>query len=139
MIAEKWDISREDMEEFALASHERALAAIDEGRFEREIVPYVNLAGEKITTDEGPRRGTTLEKMASLKTLVEGGRLTAAVSSQISDAASGMLIASEDAVKHARAQAAGAYPPPVGARRQPGLHADRADPGHGVCAARRPA
>ncbi len=99
MIAEKWDVSREDMEAFALASHERALAAIDEGRFAREISPYVNLAGEKITTDEGPRRGTTLEKMASLKTLVEGGRLTAAVSSQISDAASGMLIASEDAVK----------------------------------------
>jgi acetyl-CoA C-acetyltransferase len=99
MIAEKWNISREDMEKFALASHERALTAIDEGRFEREIVPYVNVAGEKITVDEGPRRGTTLEKMASLKTLVEGGRLTAAVSSQISDAASGMLIASEDAVK----------------------------------------
>jgi acetyl-CoA C-acetyltransferase len=99
MIAAKWDISREDMEAFALASHERALTAIDEGRFEREIVPYVNLAGEKVTTDEGPRRGTTLEKMASLKTLVEGGRLTAAVSSQISDAASGILIASEDAVK----------------------------------------
>ncbi|HEX4432618.1 MAG TPA: acetyl-CoA C-acetyltransferase [Frankiaceae bacterium] len=99
MIAEKWDISREDMEVFALASHERALTAIDEGRFEREIVPYVNLAGEKVTTDEGPRRGTTLEKMASLKTLVEGGRLTAAISSQISDAASGILIASEDAVK----------------------------------------
>ena len=99
MIAEKWGITREEMEEFALASHERALTAIDEGRFEREIVPYINLAGEKITTDEGPRRGTSLEKMASLKTLIEGGRLTAAVSSQISDAASGMLIASEDAVK----------------------------------------
>ncbi len=99
MIAAKWDITRDDMEAFALASHERALAAIDEGRFEREIVPYINLAGEKVTTDEGPRRGTTLEKMASLKTLVEGGRLTAAVSSQISDAASGILIASEDAVK----------------------------------------
>src|SRR5882724_4459685 len=52
MIAEKWDISREDMEQFALASHERALTAIDEGRFEREIVPYVNLAGEKVTVDE---------------------------------------------------------------------------------------
>ena len=99
MIAAKWDITRDEMEAFALASHERALAAIDEGRFEREIVPYVNLAGEKVTTDEGPRRGTTLEKMASLKTLVDGGRLTAAVSSQISDAASGILIASEDAVK----------------------------------------
>jgi acetyl-CoA C-acetyltransferase len=99
MIAEKWAITREEMEQFALSSHDRALQAIDEGRFEREIVPYTNVAGETITTDEGPRRGTTLEKMAALKTLVEGGRLTAAVSSQISDASSGMLIASEDAVR----------------------------------------
>jgi acetyl-CoA C-acetyltransferase len=94
MIAEKWDCSRRDMENFALESHRRALEAIDDGRFEREIVPY----GE-FTTDEGPRRGTTLEKMASLKTLVEGGRLTAAVSSQISDAAAALLLASESAVK----------------------------------------
>ncbi len=93
LIAEKWDISRADMEAFALESHERALRAIDEGRFEREILPY----GE-VSTDEGPRRGTTLEKMAGLRTLVDGGRLTAAVSSQISDAATAMLIASEAAV-----------------------------------------
>ena len=71
MIAEKWDISREDMEVFALESHRRALQAIDEGRFENEIVPF----GE-ISTDEGPRRGTSLEKMAKLNPLSEGGRLT---------------------------------------------------------------
>ena len=94
MIAEKWGITREDMESFALESHRRALQAIDEGRFEQEIVP---LAG--VSTDEGPRRGTTLEKMASLPTLEEGGRLTAAVSSQISDASAAMLVASEAAVK----------------------------------------
>jgi acetyl-CoA C-acetyltransferase len=99
MVAEKWNISREDMEVFALISHERALSAIDNGYFQREIVPYVNLAGEKIETDEGPRRGTTLEKMAALKSLVPGGRLTAALSSQISDAASGMLVASEEALR----------------------------------------
>jgi acetyl-CoA C-acetyltransferase len=99
MIAEKWGISREEMERFALTSHERALHAIDSGYFDREILPYTNLNGDVIKVDEGPRRGTSLEKMAGLKTLVEGGRLTAAVSSQISDAASGMLIASEDAVK----------------------------------------
>jgi len=93
-IAEKWDISREDMEVFALASHERALAAIDEGRFEAEIEAY----GE-VTTDEGPRRGTSLEKMANLQPLEEGGRLTAAVSSQLSDGATAMLVASEQAVK----------------------------------------
>ena len=90
MIAAKWGISREDMERFALESHERAIRAIDEGRFETQIVP---VAG--VTTDEGPRRGTSLEKMASLPTLVEGGRLTAAVSSQISDASAALLIVNE--------------------------------------------
>ena len=94
LIAERWDISREDMEAFALESHERALTAIDEGRFEREILPLGD-----VTTDEGPRRGTSLEKMATLPVLVEGGRLTAAVASQISDAATAMLIASEQAVQ----------------------------------------
>ena len=93
LIAEKWSISREDMEDFALESHGRALRAIDEGRFEAEIEPY----GE-IDTDEGPRRGSTPEKLATLPTLVDGGRLTAAVSSQISDAAAALVIASEQAV-----------------------------------------
>ena len=93
LIAEKWGVSREDMERFALQSHQRAAHAIDEGRFDREIAPY----GE-VRQDEGPRRDTTLEKMAQLKPLTEGGRLTAAVSSQVSDGASAMLIASERAV-----------------------------------------
>ncbi len=93
MIAEKWDISREDMEVFALASHDRALQAIREGRFEREIIPVGDFA-----IDEPPRE-STLEKMATLKTLVDGGRLTAAVSSQISDASAALLIVSEEAVK----------------------------------------
>jgi acetyl-CoA C-acetyltransferase len=94
MIAEKWDCTREDMERFALESHRRALGAIDEGRFDREIVPL-----NGVTSDEGPRRDTSLEKMATLKPLREGGRLTAAVSSQISDASAALLIASERAVK----------------------------------------
>jgi acetyl-CoA C-acetyltransferase len=93
MIADKWGVSRDDMERFALESHRRALQAIAEGRFEQEIVP---LAG--VSADEGPR-DTSLEKMASLPTLVEGGRLTAAVSSQISDAATAVLVASERAVR----------------------------------------
>ena len=90
LIAEKWGISRADMEAFALESHRRAVAAIDEGRFEREILPY-----RGVSTDEGPRRETSLERMATLPPLVEGGRLTAAVSSQISDAAAAMLVVSE--------------------------------------------
>jgi acetyl-CoA C-acetyltransferase len=94
MIAEKWDISREDMEVFALESHRRAIQAIDEGRFDNEIVPFGD-----VSADEGPRRGTSLEKMAKLQPLEEGGRLTAAVASQISDGASCVLVASERAVK----------------------------------------
>ena len=90
MIAEKWSVSRDDMEAFALESHRRAVAAIDEGRFEREILPY-----RGVTTDEGPRRDTSLERMASLPPLTDGGRVTAAASSQISDAAAALLVVSE--------------------------------------------
>ncbi|MGN6722150.1 MAG: acetyl-CoA C-acetyltransferase [Marmoricola sp.] len=93
MIAEKWDISREEMEQLALASHERARAAITEGRFKNEIVPVGDF-----DTDECPRE-TSLEKMAALNPLAPGGRITAAVASQISDAASAVLIASEQAVR----------------------------------------
>jgi len=94
MIAEKWEISREEMERFAFESHQRALRARDEGRFAREIV-----ALEGVEHDEGPRRDTTLEKMATLQPLEPGGRITAAVSSQISDGAAALLIASERALK----------------------------------------
>jgi acetyl-CoA C-acetyltransferase len=93
MIAEQWDISRDDMEAFAVESHERALRATAEGRFEGEIVPVNGLAH-----DEGPRE-PNWEKIRSLKTLREDGRITAAVASQISDASAAMLIASEQAVK----------------------------------------
>jgi len=94
MIAEKWDLSREDLEAFALESHRRAIQAIDEGRFDREIVAY-----DSVTTDEGPRRGSTPEKLAELPVLMPGGRLTAAVASQISDGAAALLVVSEKALK----------------------------------------
>ena len=97
MIAEKWDLSREDMEEFALASHQRALAAIAEGRFTNEIAPVTLPDGTVLDTDQCPR-DTSLEKMAGLQPLAPGGRITAAVASQICDASSAMLIASERAV-----------------------------------------
>ncbi|MBI3213415.1 MAG: acetyl-CoA C-acetyltransferase [Mycobacterium sp.] len=93
MIASQWNLSREDNERFALESHQRALAAIANGYFEREISPYAG-----ISVDEGPRANTSLEKMATLDTLTEGGVLTAAVASQISDGAAALLIASQDAV-----------------------------------------
>ena len=126
MIAEKWDVSREEMEQYALESHRRAVAAIAEGRFDREIVPVRRHAAP--TRARAP--DTSLEKMAALKTLREGGRVTAAVSSQISDAASAVLVASEDARTPLRADAARPRPPHLRPRRRPGVHAHRADPGH---------
>lgn len=96
LIAQKWELSREDMEQYALTSHERALAATRAGYFQNEILP-VDVDGVGFAVDEGPRN-TSLEKMAGLKPLVEGGRLTAAMASQISDAASAVLLASERAV-----------------------------------------
>jgi len=94
MIAERWDISREEMEGFALESHRRAVDAIDSGRFVDEIVP---IGGASV--DECPRRDTSRESMENLKPLTEGGRVTAALASQISDGAATLLIASERAVK----------------------------------------
>ncbi|MBA4023075.1 MAG: acetyl-CoA C-acyltransferase [Gordonia sp.] len=93
MMAKKWDISRLDMEQWALQSHQRARRAIDEGRFAAETVPL----GECVV-DECPRE-TTLEKMAGLKVLAEGSQLTAAVASQICDGASATLVVSEAALK----------------------------------------
>jgi acetyl-CoA C-acetyltransferase len=93
LIAERWNLSREEMERYALSSHQRALAAIRAGHFDNEIV-----AVGDFRIDEGPRE-TSLEKMAALAPLREGGRLTAALASQISDGASAVLLASEQAVK----------------------------------------
>jgi len=92
LIAEKWGVTREEMEAFAVESHERALRAQAEGRFDREIVPFGEMA-----RDEGPRE-PNWDKIRSLKPLVEGGRLTAALASQISDAATAMLVVSEQAL-----------------------------------------
>jgi acetyl-CoA C-acetyltransferase len=97
LIAEKWNLSREEMEQFSLHSHEKAFEAIRSGHFDNEIMTVETEAGP-FRVDEGPRE-STLEKLAGLKTLVEGGRLTAAMASQISDGASAVLLASEQAVK----------------------------------------
>jgi acetyl-CoA C-acetyltransferase len=93
LIAEKWGISRAEMEEFALASHERAVRAVDGGYFAGEIAAYGDAA-----VDECPRRDTSLDKMAGLKPLRDDGRITAALSSQIADAAAALLIVSEAAL-----------------------------------------
>ncbi|MDG2061632.1 MAG: acetyl-CoA C-acetyltransferase [SAR86 cluster bacterium] len=94
MIAEKWNISRVDMEEFALESHRKALYAIKNGKFQDEIVSI-----DDFEHDETPRSDTSLERMAGLEPLEEGGLITAATSSQISDASAAMLVVSKKALK----------------------------------------
>ena len=94
MIAAKWGLGRPEMEEFALASHQRAIAAAQAGHFAAEIAPY----GE-VTADECPRQDTSLAKMAALPPLREDGLITAAMSSQIADAAAALLVASDRAVR----------------------------------------
>jgi acetyl-CoA C-acetyltransferase len=94
MIADKWQISRAEMEVFALASHQRAQAATDNGWFANEIAPLGDLS-----VDETIRPDTTLEGLALLRTVQEGGVITAGVASQNCDGAAAMLVASAQAVK----------------------------------------
>ncbi|WP_026117373.1 acetyl-CoA C-acetyltransferase [Nocardiopsis alkaliphila] len=94
LMCEKWGYKREQLERFALESHQRAAAALEAGYFDSQIAPIAGVA-----QDEGVRADTTLEKMAGLKPLREGWELTAAVASQISVGAGALLIASERAVK----------------------------------------
>ncbi|GLY74504.1 acetyl-CoA acetyltransferase [Actinoallomurus iriomotensis] len=94
LMCEKWGYKRGDLEQFALESHRRAVHAIENGHFDREIAP---IAG--VTKDEGARADTSLEKMGGLKPLRDGWELTAAVASQISVGAGALLIASEEAVR----------------------------------------
>jgi acetyl-CoA acyltransferase len=108
VIAKEWDLSREELDEFSLESHRRAIAAIDAGRFEREIVPIdvpgpLEPVGAAVATisfavDETPRRDTSAEKLASLApAFLPDGVVTAGNSSQICDGAAAVLIASESA------------------------------------------
>jgi len=103
VIAEEWGLAREQLDEYSLQSHRRAVAAIDEGRFENEIVPVeVDAAGAAVlfAVDETPRRDTSLEKLASLQPAFKtDGVVTAGNSSSIVDGAAAMLIASERAVE----------------------------------------
>jgi acetyl-CoA acyltransferase len=100
-IAEEWGLSREQLDEYSLESHRRAVAAIDEGRFEREIVPVEVKnphLGVLVGVDETPRRDTSAEKLAGLRpAFLPDGKVTAGNSSQICDGAAAVLITSEAA------------------------------------------
>ena len=92
-IADTWGFSREQLDEYALRSHERAQAATDEGRFAAQIAPVTNPDGVVISADEGIRPGGTMEKLAGLKPAFKpDGKITAANSSQISDGSAALLI-----------------------------------------------
>ncbi|PTS84699.1 MULTISPECIES: acetyl-CoA C-acetyltransferase [unclassified Caulobacter] len=103
MIAKKYDLSREALDAFALASHQRAIAATRGGRFDAEIIPLdITLAdgtADRHTTDEGIRYEATLESIGGVKLLQEDGRLTAATSSQICDGAAGVMVVNERGLK----------------------------------------
>jgi acetyl-CoA acetyltransferase family protein len=97
LIADKWDLSREDMDAFSLQSHQRAARALDEGRFENEIIVVAGADGGQFSRDEGVRADTSLEKLASLKPAFKAdGKVTAGNSSQISDGAAALLIMTEE-------------------------------------------
>ncbi len=98
MIAQRWNLSRTELDEFSLASHAKAAAAQDEGAFSTQISPVTTPGGTKVEADEGVRRGTTMEKMASLAPAFrpEGGVITAGNSSQISDGASAVLVTTSE-------------------------------------------
>jgi acetyl-CoA acetyltransferase family protein len=98
LLAEEWELSREDLDAYSLESHRRAIAASDEGRFEREIIP-IDLPEEVFAVDEAARRETSLEALAALKPAFKpDGVVTAGNSSQIVDGAAAVLVASDTAV-----------------------------------------
>src|SRR5438876_4653418 len=91
-VAERWNVSREDMDRFAQRSQERAVAAQDSGFFAREITPY-----DGIAVDDGPRRGSTLEKLASLEPAFKpGGKVTAGNSCPLNDGAAAVVVMSDE-------------------------------------------
>jgi acetyl-CoA acyltransferase len=99
MIADKWEIPRSELDELAVRSHRLAHQATEEGRFERETIPF-QVNGDTYVTDQGIRPGTSLEKLAELKPVFkEDGKITAANSSQISDGAAALLLMSADKAK----------------------------------------
>ena len=98
MVAERWGLSRTQVDEYSVGSHEKAAAAQDAGRFEGQIAPVANDQGELISADEGIRRGTTVDVLAKLKTVFkpDGGVITAGNSSQISDGSAALLMTTSE-------------------------------------------
>lgn len=112
IVARKYGVDRERQDRFALESQERTAAALEAGRFDEEIAPMSNLAtlgGAVFSRDEGPRAGTTLERLAQLKPVVDGGCVTAGNASQLSDGASACVLMDAKAAERRGLQPLGAY------------------------------
>jgi acetyl-CoA acetyltransferase family protein len=133
LIADKWNISRDDMDAFGARSQQFAARATAEGRFDREILPVLGAEGQMVSVDGGLRE-TTMESLAKLKPSFrpeeEGGRVTAGNSSQITDGASALLIMSEEKRRPARPHATGPLRQLRPRRLRPEAHAHRPHPGH---------
>ena len=129
MIADQWEIPRSELDELALRSHRLAAKATEEGRFEREIVPF-QVNGDTYVTDQGIRPDTTLEALAGLKPAFKpDGKITAGNSSQISDGAAAVLLMSREKADELGLRRAGEDRRPDDRRRRPGDDAHRPDPG----------
>ena len=128
MIADKWEIPRSELDEIGVRSHQLAHQATEEGRFEREIVPF-QVNGDTYVTDQGIRPDTSLETLSQLKPAFKpDGKVTAGNSSQISDGAAAVLLMEREKAEALGPQAARADRRPDDRRRRPGDHAHRPDP-----------
>ncbi len=131
LIADKWNLSREELDAFSVQSHLRAARATEEGRFEKEIIPVTGADGGVFDRDEGVRPDSNVEKLATLKPAFKpDGKVTAGNSSQISDGAAALLIMSEEKANELGLRAPGPVPHLRPGRRRPGDDADRPHPGH---------
>ena len=129
MIADQWEIPRSELDEIGVRSHQLAARATEEGRFEREIVPF-QVNGDTFHTDQGIRPDSNIEALSKLKPVFkEDGKITAGNSSQVSDGAAAVLLMSADKAEELGVDAARADRRSDDRRRRPGDHADRPDPG----------
>ena len=134
MIADKWEIPRSEMDELAVRSHQRAARATEEGRFERETIPF-QVNGDTYVSDQGIRPDSNLEALAALKPAFKpDGKVTAGNASQISDGAAAVLLMSADKARELGLTAARADRRPDDRRRGSGDHAHRPDPRHAQAA-----
>ncbi len=129
MIADKWEIPRSELDEIGVRSHQLAAQATEEGRFEREIMPF-QVNGDTYATDQGIRPDTSLEALSQLKpAFKEDGKITAGNCSQVSDGAAAVLLMAREKAEALGLTPAGADRRPDHGRGRPGDHAHRPDPG----------